>query len=150
MIKKIILLTAILTSFLWTTIGCSGQLKNYESFGKERIELLKDFYSLDFPEDVKYVKAIFESARDNSFRLIIKYLHKDFESFIIKYSTTYVSTEGQNFGIFTSTIYNYNSTPYYSPETQTYICFSTSNGVEYVELYSTRYFEYINKFNKNK
>lgn len=135
---------------LLTTIGCTGQLKNYDTFGKERKDLLKDFYSLDFPEDVKYEKAVFESTRDNSFRLIIKYSHKDFNDFIKNTNTTYVSTEGQNFGSFSSTILSYNSTPFYSPETQTYICYSTHNGIEYIELYSTRYFENIDKFNKFK
>lgn len=136
MIKKVIILFIIFATLLLTTIDCIGQLK--------------DFYSLNFPEDVKYEKAVFESVRDNGFRLIIKYSHKGFNDFIKNTNTTYVSTEGQNFGSFSSTIHSYNSTPFYSSETKTYICYSTHNGIEYIELYSTRYFENIDKFNNFK
>lgn len=147
MIKKVIIFVISVTLFL-TTMGCLGELKTYDTFSEERIEILEDFYLLTFPDNVKYEMAVFENVRDTSFRLVLEYSHNDFSEFIKTANTTYMSTEGQNFGIFSATHFNYNSTPFYSQESQTYICYSTNNGIEYVELYSTRYFENINKFNK--
>lgn len=147
MIKKVMIFS-FLAIFLLTTIGCTGELKTYDSFSKERIGLLEDFYLIAFPDGVEYEKAVFESSRDNSFRLIIKYPHDAFNDFIKSADTTYLSTAGQNIGSFSSTLFTYSSTPFYSQETRTYVCYSTNNGEDYVELYSTRYFEDVDEFDK--
>ena len=130
-----------------TLFGIFAEVQDYESFSESRQELLKEYYEIDFPDDVDFVTFHYDHYRDINAVLVLKCSHKRFDEFmqslITKADCSYSISSGTagQYGTYESFELRYESS-----NLKTTVSYGTAEGAEYIELYSTRVFQKYKEF----